>query len=491
MRESIVSAIALWKMPEVTGIAKLPGRSTLFPFESEEKARTGDPGVSRWYRPLDGTWKFSFHGSPAEVPDEALAPTTDDAGWAPIAVPGNWNLQGWDRPHYTNVQMPFSDLPPEVPERDPDRVYRTRFEAARRLRRAGVTAPHFGGVEKRALPARERQRFAGMSKGAGVRAIRREPQTCRRAATSAPRRPVRWSDRNSSRTGDHWWNAGIYRGVDLVATEDAIPRRRVLRGAIPILPRARERSRAPCPSASRRPRACGNPPSRPGSTTPRQAGDAAAARGRRGSRMIRASSFTGEGHSCVIRPGPAWPAAAATSTGLRCDPRRTMRAGEWNPPRPGRLPARGAAPARAAGQRRAINIKGVNRHEHHPDPARPCRSSACCTDILLMKRHNINAVRTSHYPNDAAWYDLCDEYGLYVIDEGDLESARHFASSAATRLRPACWTAGTRMVARDRNHPCVIMWSLGNQSGLRPQPPAHRRLDRRTDPTRPIHYEAR
>ncbi|MBI5725733.1 MAG: DUF4981 domain-containing protein [Planctomycetes bacterium] len=142
-----------------------------------------------------------------------------------------------------------------------------------------------------------------------------------------------------------------------------------------------------------------------------------------------------------------------------------------------------------------IMFKGVNRHEHHPDLGRAVPIEAMNQDILLMKRHNINAIRTSHYPDDPRFYDLCDRFGLYLIDECDLETHGFCGREDITNpsddpiWAAACVDRMARMVQRDKNHPCVILWSLGNESDFGQNHVKMAETARAIDPTRPIHYE--
>ena len=141
-----------------------------------------------------------------------------------------------------------------------------------------------------------------------------------------------------------------------------------------------------------------------------------------------------------------------------------------------------------------VLIKGVNRHEHTPDAAKVVSVESMVEDIRLMKRFNVNAVRTSHYPNAPAWYDLCDRYGLYVMDEANIE-AHHYGNDRQNRLtndpawQPLYLDRVERMVERDKNHPSVIAWSMGNESGDGPNAAACYRWAKRRDPGRPFHYE--
>ena len=144
---------------------------------------------------------------------------------------------------------------------------------------------------------------------------------------------------------------------------------------------------------------------------------------------------------------------------------------------------------------RSVNGKpvwvfGVNRHDHHPERGKAVTVDDMRADLLTMKRHNITAVRTSHYPNDHRFYDLCDELGLYVVDEANIESHAYDTSLCNDPRYLATWMArGSRMVQRDRNHPSIILWSLGNESGYGPHHDALAAWIRRTDPSRPLHYE--
>ena len=139
---------------------------------------------------------------------------------------------------------------------------------------------------------------------------------------------------------------------------------------------------------------------------------------------------------------------------------------------------------------RPVLIAGMNRHEHHPTRGKAITREDMLADVLLMKQFNVNAVRTSHYPNHAAWYELCDEYGLYLVDEADIES-HDFLHGLCRDPRYASQflERGLRMVERDKNHPSIILWSLGNESGYGPNHDAMAGWIRQYDPSRPLHYE--
>jgi beta-galactosidase len=138
-----------------------------------------------------------------------------------------------------------------------------------------------------------------------------------------------------------------------------------------------------------------------------------------------------------------------------------------------------------------IYIKGVNRHEMHPDSGQAVSKEQMITDIRIMKQNNINAVRTSHYPNSPYWYDLCDEYGLYVLDEANLEThgIRDSIPGSKSEWKEATLDRMKNMVERDKNHPSIIIWSLGNEAGKGENFRNMEEYARIRDPSRPIHYE--
>ena len=148
-----------------------------------------------------------------------------------------------------------------------------------------------------------------------------------------------------------------------------------------------------------------------------------------------------------------------------------------------------------AGRRLTVNgapimITGVNRHDHHPDTGKTVTADEIRAELVMMKQYNINAVRTAHYPNDPVLLDLCDELGLYVIDEANVEShARHNSLAPSGLFDLAIIDRVRRMVLRDRSHPCVIGWSLGNESGHGPGHDGAAAWVRKVDPSRFVQYE--
>ena len=476
-----------WTEPELTGMHRLPARATSYSWPDAESALTLDRGLSPWFMSLDGRWDFSLFPSPAGVPAETL---WDDIPWDSIDVPGNWTRQKdrhgrlWDIPHYTNVQMPFPNTPPEVPEKNPSGLYRRRFSlpAGWSGRR---TIVHFGGVESAFLVYCNRS-FVGMSKDSRLPAefdigsflVPGENELCALV--------VRWSDGSFLEDQDHWWMAGIHRGVWLRSAGD-ISIRDIFIRAIPD---------SECRDALFEADILLDMLADEGAPTVElQLFDDAGAQLLAGPLIVGVPpDFRAEGHcarfSTTVHRPRLW--SGEDPFLYRCLVVVRSPDGELL-----------EATALKVGFRRveigdrellingrAVLIRGVNRHDHHPLYGKSVPEETMREDIRLLKRHNFNAVRTSHYPNDPLWYDLCDQYGIYLIDEANIESHCYYDQLCRDPLWAAAFLdRGRRMVERDKNHPSIIGWSLGNESGYGPNHDLLAGWIRRYDPTRVLHYE--
>jgi beta-galactosidase len=482
-----------WERPECTGIGRLPARGPLLPYPDADSARRGG---SPWALSLDGRWRFRLVGRPEDAPADFAEPGFDDRGWVEIDVPGAWTLQGFDRPHYTNVVMPFAADPPHVPEKNPTGLYRTRFALPDAFEGRRVVLC-FGGAES-VLYAYVNGRAVGMSKGSRLPAEFDVTDCVRPGENVVAALVVRWSDASWIEDQDQWWQAGLQRGVRLVATDrgyladvhaDAGLADDLASGVLRARAEVAFRG-APEPgwrAAFRLETLAGRPVGgEQGGEVPifrhgpplvemlsgmRFTGSAVEAE-LRVPRVARWSSETPHLYRLVVELRDA-EGRVREATALRVGFRRVeIRGGEL----------------RVNG--RAVLIRGVNRHEHDPVRGRCVTPELTRRDLVLMKQHHFNAVRTSHYPNDPHFYDLCDELGLYVVDESDLEShARQRSLCHDPRYAAATLDRGMRMVLRDRSHPCVILWSLGNEAGYGAAHDALAAWIRRSDPSRPLHYE--
>lgn len=480
-----------WEAPELTSLGRLPMRAPLVPFPDVRAARRGEADRERspWLASLDGEWEFRLAPCPEAVDPAWLAPGSGE-GWSAIAVPGNWTVQGWDRPHYTNVQMPFEARPPLVPADNPTGVYRTTVVvppdwAGRRI------VLHVGGAES-VLHVWVDGRFVGMGKDSRLPSefditehVR--PGTAAVIACVV----VRWSDASYVEDQDHWWMAGLHRSVFLYSTG------RTHVADVAITAGLADDRRTGTLSVRTEVGFADEP--EPGWRVDAWVEDL---RGRR-------RAVTGE-----LGGDVPWQVGPYVFTGHVV--RRSVTVPDVEPwsaeaPHLSRLVVALRDPAGAVREvvtqrigfrsvevrdrqlllnGRATYVRGVNRHDHDPRTGKAVTVEGMRADLVTMKRFGFNAVRCSHYPNDHRFLDLCDELGMWVVDEANLESHALNLSLCHDPRYLATWVERVaRMVRRDRNHPSVILWSLGNESGYGAGHDAAAAWVRRVDPSRPLHYE--
>ncbi len=477
-----------WQTPECVGINRWPGRSGLVPFPDARAAASGAPASSPWWLSLDGRWRFRLVSRPEEVPEDFADADFDDSDWSEIEVPGHWTTQGFDRPHYTNVQMPFPDAPPAVPDENPTGLYRLRFDVPDDWSDRRVVI-HFGGAES-VLYVWVNGRAVGLSKGSRLPAEFEISDHVQPGENRLAVAVVRWSDATFIEDQDHWFMAGLQRGVHLwspgrvflrdvavdAGLDDAF-RDGVLcvrvevghDGDVPLGWKARLQLHDPDGRAVFR-----APPEREIA--------------RRGNPYLFRGPWA-EFIESVRRPR-RW--TAETPSLYRLTVELVDDTGEVREAVSQRI---GFRRVEVRDRELRVNgvpvmIRGVNRHEHDDRRGKAVTRESMIADVRLMKQFNFNAVRTAHYPNDPEWYALCDEYGLYVVDETDIESHGFLASLCHDpRYAQAFLDRGMRMVQRDKNHPSIILWSLGNESGIGAHQEAMAGWIRRYDPSRPLHYE--
>ncbi len=477
-----------WQSPECTAVNRLPPRATLLPFKDAATARTLDRDRSPYFRLLNGRWRFRLLPRP-EAAEQAMAEAGfDDSSWELVEVPGNWTMQGYDRPHYTSSVMPFEEEPPRVPAANPTGLYRTRFEVPR-LWAGRRTVLHFGGVES-VFAVYVNGRCVGLSKDSRTPSEFDVTDVVRPGKNALAVAVVRWSDASFLEDQDHWWMAGIHREVYLYSTaptqiadvfavaglDDDYTTGRLkvtVHLGFPDQPQAGWTVRANLLS----------PTGQKVLPKPLKAVFAPHKHTwqRRGNfvtletslpRVKRWSDETPDLYTLVLSLiSPR--GAAVEHTALRVGFRRVEICGR-------QLLVNG----------QPVTIKGVNRHDHSDTRGKAVTRDEMLADVVGMKRANFNALRTSHYPNDPYLLDLCDQYGLYVVDEANIEShAYHDQLADDPRWTGAWLDRMQRMVLRDKNHPCVIVWSLGNESGYGANHDAIAGWVRHYDPSRPIQYE--
>ncbi|MDJ0785648.1 MAG: glycoside hydrolase family 2 TIM barrel-domain containing protein [Myxococcota bacterium] len=477
-----------WETPQCTGYRRLTARASFQPFPDAEAARSGDRTRSPWFLSLDGDYRFHLAEHPERLPSGFEQPDFDDDAWTVIEVPGNWTVQGHDRPHYTNVQMPFPQAPPRVPEDNPTGLYRRHFDVPEGWAGRRVVL-HFGGAES-VLYVWVNGTPVGYSKDSRLPAEFDVTELVEPGRNLLAAAVVRWSDASFVEDQDHWWMAGLHREVFLCATGRTWLKDVTVRSDYdPETGDGRMDLRVEIGSLDEPPDAWSveaqllDPKGRRVFKEPL-----------RGSVQHRGNPylFQGDGvHLLADVPEPdPWSAETPTLYRLvvslldsegRCGEAISQRVGF-------RRVEVGGRELRVNGK--AVLIKGVNRHDHDEVHGKTVSVESMRRDVVLMKQFNFNAVRTAHYPNDPRFLDLCDELGLYVIDEANVESHGHLASLCHDpAYLPAFLDRMERMVRRDKNHPSIICWSLGNESGYGASHGAMAGFTRRYDPTRPLHYE--
>ena len=486
--------------PEAVGGGKLPPRAWFFHFSDEAEARRGGEGTLRLL--LDGEWEFRFFSSPDEVNGDHLPGAA--GAWEKITVPGCWDMQGYGHPHYTNIVMPFDELPPDPPKKNPTGVYRRNFRIPEEwLDRRLVL--RFDGVENffAVFLNGEAVGFSKDSRGASEFDLSGRVHAGENLLSVVV---SQFSDASYVEDQDQWWHAGIVRSVSL----HAMPKNHIEDFfAAATLDESLRTGLLDLELIAGLDVAGGLSGKSDGMT------EVGAAEPQEGW-FFRVRLYDDAGREVL-----ASESAVAARKGFKGyfnlkDPRRFYSrlrlelpgARHWSAEDPflyrltvtlchrerGEVDFSGCRVGfrrvEVAHRELRINGKpvlicGVNRHEHDPHTGRTLTLETMRRDVELMKRFNVNAVRTSHYPDAPEFYELCDEYGLYVFDEANIENHAFFYDLC---MNPA-WAfpymdRAIHLVTRDRNHPSVIVWSLGNESGIGPNHAAAAAWIRRVDPSR-------
>ncbi|HNC24119.1 MAG TPA: glycoside hydrolase family 2 TIM barrel-domain containing protein [Opitutaceae bacterium] len=482
-------SLKTWQSPETLSLNRLAARATLFPYPTAEAALANRREQSPWLRSLNGDWDFRLVGRPEDVPAEFVQPGfTPDGSWSKLPVPSNWTMHGHDRPHYTNVIMPFPHQPPTVPEQNPTGLYRTTLEIPADWNGRRIIL-HVGGAESVLYVWIDGQPV-GLAKDTRLPSEFEVTSFVRAGSRhTLAAVVVKWSDASFVEDQDQWWMGGIHREVYLYSQgthflEDVFARgdlednlrdgrvRVSVRLGSPDLDakgcKVRIQLYDPSGHAVWRSPVEGLPEEKDPWRKPRKivAFDVPV----RAPRLW--SAETPHLYTVVTTlVGPDGQDVEHTSSRLgfrRVEVRNRQMLVNGQP----------------------VRITGVNRHEHDDVRGKAVTREGMLRDVRVMKQFNVNAVRTSHYPDDPHWYDLCDEYGLYVFDEANVESHAFYQElSRDNRYAPSFLDRGLRMLERDKNHPCILAWSLGNESGYGAHHDAMAGWMRHRDPSRLIHYE--
>ncbi|BBI32941.1 glycoside hydrolase family 2 TIM barrel-domain containing protein [Cohnella abietis] len=461
-----------WENLNVLQVNREAPRAAYIPFVDENSAKSGKRGRSPVYQTLNGAWKFKYHKSVLNVVDPFYEETADVSTWDDLIVPSCWQVNGYDQLQYTNIDYPFPNDPPFVPNDNPAGLYVREFnisnqwdEKEKYIVFEGVNACFYLWINGQ---------FAGYSQGSRMPSEFNVSSLLKPGKNKIAVMVLKWCDGSYLEDQDSWRFSGIFRDVYMLA-RDCVHVRDVF-------------NKQKFEDGFRK--------------------------------VVLTTEIETNGHLNVSADLMDVEGKVVASVNALIDSKGTLRFEVDDPklwsaetPYLYELYVRGGSEVlrfpvgfkqltveggvfRINGQ--AVKLKGVNRHDSHPELGQTIPVTHMIKDLILMKKHNVNTIRTSHYPNDSRFMDLCNEYGFYVVDEADLEShgigTGHIEGSAHSISRDPDWKAAfmdraVRMVERDKNHPCVVMWSLGNESGYEANHIAMAEWIRERDPSIPVHYE--
>ena len=493
-----------WENYHVLQINREPARAAFTPFFVQK----GDCSMS-----LDGTWKFRWTPVPGERIIDFYQTDFNDKDWKDFPVPANWEVNGYGTPIYVSAGYPFKIDPPRVmgepkadyttyKERNPVGQYRCTFVLPVGWEADGQTFLRFEGVMSAFYVWINGERV-GYSQGSMEPSEFNITDYLKTGENQIALEVYRYSDGSYLEDQDFWRFGGIHRSIHLIHTPDVRMRDYTIR------------------------------------TLPASAGNYKDFILQIDPQFSVYRGMTGKGYTlqAVLKDvsGKEIVKLQGEVEEILDLEHKASRMNEWYPQRgprkTGRLSAMIKSPERWTAETpylyklhltlqnaegkvieqaeqsvgfRTVEInkgqllingnpvcfRGVNRHEHDPRTARVMSEERMLQDILLMKQANINAVRTSHYPNVSRWYELCDSLGLYVMDEADIEEHGLRGTLASTPdWYAAFMDRAVRMAERDKNYPSIVMWSMGNESGYGPNFAAISAWLHDFDPTRPVHYE--
>ncbi|MBU5604300.1 MULTISPECIES: beta-galactosidase [Citrobacter] len=480
---SAVLARRDWENPGVTQLNRLEAHPPFCSWRSADDARTNQRSTQ--LRSLNGQWQFAWFPAPEAVPESWL--TNDLPQADTINVPSNWQMDGYDAPIYTNVTYPIPVNPPYVPAQNPTGCYSLTFNIEDAWLDEGQTRIIFDGVNS-AFHLWCNGRWVGYGQDCRLPSEFDLSDYLLRGENRLAVMVLRWSDGSYLEDQDMWRMSGIFRDISLLhkpTTQISDLRintrfnddfsRAVLEAEVRVAGNASEDLRVTLQLWEAE--------TLTDETTSPLGGEIIDERGAYHDRVTLRlnvekpalwSAETPNLYRAVVQLHTADGVlieAEACDVGFRqIDIKNGLLLLNGKP----------------------LLIRGTNRHEHHPVNGQVMDEATMVQDILLMKQNNFNAVRCSHYPNHPLWYTLCDRYGLYVVDEANIEThgmvPMNRLSDDPTWL-PAMSQRVTRMVQRDRNHPSIIIWSLGNESGHGVNHDALYRWIKSEDPSRPVQYE--
>lgn len=467
-----------WENHQIDGINRMPARAHFLTFPSKEKALLNNNRYTHAFKNLNGVWKFMFLDAPEYSPEGFFNSDFDVTKMDDITVPGNWQLQGYGKMHYSDLWYNFPINPPYVPTENPTGIYKRTFFVEESYRDKKIII-RFCGVDS-AYHLWINGKEVGYSKVARNESEFDITDIIRVGEENdVTVRVYQWSDGTYLEDQDMWWESGIFRDVELIGVpKDGINDYKVIadlddeykNGIFKVEAFLRTTKEV---------------------NVTFELVDAGE------NTVFTKTVVAKEGKACideVIADVNHWTAETPYLYKLFMTVEDDGQIVEVIPQNVG------FRNIRLNGETFLVNgvaikFKGVNRHDYSPQNGRVVSREEIEKDIILMKQFNINAIRTSHYPNSYYLYDLCDEYGMYLIAETDLEchgfeltgDYKWITDDPSWEL--AYISRMTRMIERDKNHPAIIFWSLGNESAFGCNFRKMTDVAHEMDPTRLVHYE--
>ncbi len=476
-----------WENPRVIGINKVEPHAYFIPFQNKETAKISDYKQSNRRLMLNGKWKFHWSTKVSEAPESFYKPEFDISRWDEIEVPSNWQILGYGTPIYTNVKYPFPAEPPFIKRDNPVGSYRKSFNLPQNWQEKQIFI-HFEGVQSAFYLWLNGQKV-GYSQGSMTTAEFDITKYLKPGQNEIALKVFRWSDGSYLEDQDFWRLSGIHRDVYLLARPKCFIRDfSVITDLDKNYKNANLIVKTELFNISEK---------------------------KQKQHSIDFELFNAD-NELIMKATSSSPKKIKPAQKITLSIEQPIeKPALWSDENPqlyqliislknkkgkikevitqqvgfrkveiknGQLTLNG----------KVIEIHGTNRHEIDPDKGRVVSKELMIEDIKIMKKHNINAVRTSHYPNTPLWYELCNEYGILLWDEANIE-CHELRRSDILNDNPD-WTdafvyRGINMLHRDKNQPSVITWSMGNESGYGQNFTILGDSIRKLDPTRTLHYE--
>lgn len=468
----------IWENHQVDGINRMPARAHFLTFPNREKALLGSNRYTHAFKNLNGVWKFMFLDAPEYSPEGFYESGFDTASMDDITVPGNWQLQGYGKMHYSDLWYNFPINPPYVPTENPTGIYKRTFYVENSFAGKQIII-RFCGVDS-AYHLWINGQEVGYSKGARNEAEFDITDLVRVGEENdITVRVYQWSDGTYLEDQDMWWESGIFRDVELIG----VPKNGINDYKVEADLDDTYTDGLLSVNASLR-----------SEESVQVTFELLDAQGVSVLKETVASEGNKVAFKATVKEAKHWTAETPYLYKMLITVEKDGEVIEVIPQNVGFRNIRLNGDTFLVNGV-AIKFKGMNRHDYNPRNGRVVAKEEIEKDIILMKQFNVNAIRTCHYPDSYYLYDLCDQYGMYVIDETDLEchgfelTGNYSWISDDPTWELAYVSRMVRMIERDKNYPCILMWSLGNESSSGCNFFKMTEVAHQMDSTRLVHYE--